>query len=185
MVINNTSIKGLNLITPNINNDERGYFMEAFKSSFIKKINSNITFIQDNESHSKFGVLRGLHFQNPPFDQTKLIRVIRGKILDIAVDLRKDSKTFGKYESFIISSKNKRQLFIPNGFAHGFLTLSKKATILYKVDKKYSKSHESGIIFNDIDLNINWNLKNIKNISISSKDKKLMTFKEYIKRQKF
>ena len=172
MEIIKTFIEGLVIIQPRAFEDERGYFMESFKESFFKVNFPEINFIQDNESKSHYGVLRGLHFQKPPFDQTKLVRVIHGEIQDIAVDLRKESKTFGKYYSIILSGLNKKQLLVPKGFAHGFLTLSDEATILYKVDQIYSPKHESGLIFNDNELNIDWKIKKEK-IVVSKKDKKL------------
>ena len=134
-----TSIEGLVVIKPKVFQDERGYFMESFKESFIKKNFPDIKFIQDNESMSSYGVLRGLHFQNPPFEQTKLVRVIEGEVLDVAVDLRKNSLTYGKWESIVLSGKNKKQLFIPKGFAHGFVVLSEKAVFSYKVDNPIQK----------------------------------------------
>jgi len=176
MEIIKTNIEGLVIIKPKVYEDERGYFMESFKESFIKKNFPNINFIQDNESKSSFGVLRGLHFQSPPFDQTKLVRVIKGKVLDVAVDLRKNSKTFGKWESVILSGKNKKQLLIPKGFAHGFIVHSNKAIFSYKVDTPYKKESEKGIIYNDKSLNIDWGIDE-KEIIISQKDLNLKEFK--------
>ena len=138
MEIVKTSIEGLVVIQPKVFEDERGYFMESYKESFINDHFTGIHFIQDNESKSSYGVLRGLHFQKPPFEQTKLVRVIQGEVLDVAVDLRKDSKTYGKYESIILSEKNKKQVFIPKGFAHGFVVLSKETILNYKVDNYYN-----------------------------------------------
>lgn len=175
MKINKTSIEGLYLIEPIIHKDRRGYFMESYKSSIIKTISPNIKFIQENESMSSFGVLRGLHYQNIPYQQTKLVRVIKGKVLDVVVDLRPKSPSYGKHESFILSSKNKNQLYIPKGFAHGFLVLSKKAIFNYKVDNIYNQKSESGIIYNDKTLNIDWKLNNDEMI-ISSKDLSLPNF---------
>ena len=146
--------------------------MESFKSSFIKENFPNIQFIQDNESKSSFGVLRGLHYQKPPFEQTKLVRVIEGEVLDVAVDLRKNSPTFGNWESVILSGDNKKQFFIPKGFAHGFVVLSKEAIFSYKVDNYYSPQHETGIRYDQKDLNINWILPK-SSITISSKDREL------------
>ena len=177
MEIIKTSIEGLVIIQPKVFEDERGYFMESFKESFIKENFPNIHFVQDNESKSSYGVLRGLHFQKPPYEQTKLVRVVEGEVLDIAVDLRKDSLTYGKWESFILSGDNKRQLMIPKGFAHGFLTLTTSAILNYKVDSYYNKESETGIIFDDKTLNINWILPKAK-IQLSPKDK---TLKELIK----
>ena len=144
----------------------------------IKKIdkNFNILFVQDNESKSIKGVIRGLHFQIPPFEQTKLVRCVSGKILDVVVDLRKNSKTYGKFFSIELSSKNNKQLLVPKGFAHGFQVLSKTAIVSYKVDNYYNPKADSGIIWNDKDLSIDWNLE-IKPI-LSAKDLKLIPFKE-------
>ena len=133
MEIIKTSIDGLVIIQPKIINDQRGYFMESYKESFIKENFPDIHFIQDNESKSSYGVLRGLHFQKPPFEQTKLVRVILGEVLDVCVDLRKNSQTYGKWESIILSEHNKKQLFIPNGFAHGFVVKSDVAIFSYKI----------------------------------------------------
>ena len=169
MEIIKTSIKDLIIIMPKVFEDERGYFMESYKVSLIKENFPEINFIQDNESKSSYGVLRGLHFQKPPFEQTKLVRVVEGEVQDVAVDLRPGSPTYGKHESIILSGKNKKQFLIPKGFAHGFLTLSKKAIVSYKVDNKYSHSHEEGIHFDDRILQINWKLKK-RDIRVSVKD---------------
>ena len=135
MEITKTSIEGLLIIKPKVFEDDRGYFMESYKDSFIKESFPDIHFIQDNESKSSYGVLRGLHFQKPPFEQTKLVRVIQGEVLDVAVDLRKDSETYGKWESIILSGENKKQFLVPKGFAHGFIVISDTAIFSYKVDK--------------------------------------------------
>ncbi|MDB2701953.1 dTDP-4-dehydrorhamnose 3,5-epimerase [Flavobacteriaceae bacterium] len=174
MVITKTSIQGLVIIEPKVYKDERGYFMESFKDSFIREKFPNIQFIQDNESKSSYGVLRGLHFQKPPYEQTKLVRVIEGEILDVAVDLRKKSTSFSKWESVILSGKNKKQFFIPRGFAHGFVVLSDKAIVSYKVDSPYSLEHESGIIYDDNKLEINWIIPK-SDLILSEKDLKLKT----------
>lgn len=175
MEIIKTSIEGLVIIQPKVFKDERGYFMESFKESFIKENFPDIHFIQDNESRSTYGVLRGLHFQKPPFEQTKLVRVIDGEVLDVAVDLRKNSPTFGKWESIVLSGENKKQFFIPKGFAHGFITISKEAVFSYKVDNPYSKDYESGVIFNDSSLSIKWGISQSE-IIVSPKDTKLKSF---------
>lgn len=172
MEIIKTSIEGLVIIQPKVFKDERGYFMESYKDSFIKENFPDIHFIQDNESKSTYGVLRGLHFQKPPFEQTKLVRVISGEVLDVAVDLRKNSPTYGKWESVVLSGDNKKQFFIPKGFAHGFIVLSKEAIFSYKVDAPYKKEFESGIGFDDKSLNINWKIES-KNIKLSAKDNSL------------
>ncbi len=169
MEIRKTSIEGLTLIKPKVYNDERGYFMESYKESFIKENFPNIHFIQGNESKSSFGVLRGLHLQLNPYSQTKLVRVVEGEIYDVAVDLRPKSQSYGKWESFILSSDNKKQLLIPIGFAHGFICLSEIAIINYKVDNIYSKDHERTLLYNDPSLNIKWPIEN-KNLIVSQKD---------------
>lgn len=177
MEIIKTSIEGLLIIQPKVFEDKRGYFMESYKESFLKENFPDIHFIQDNESRSNYGVLRGLHFQKPPFEQTKLVRVIDGEVLDVAVDLRKDSPTYGKWESIILSGKNKKQFFIPKGFAHGFVVLSEEAIFSYKVDNAYFPDYDSGIRFDDPDLKIDWVLKQQKLI-ISDKDRDLKNFSE-------
>jgi dTDP-4-dehydrorhamnose 3,5-epimerase len=146
------------LIEPAVHSDERGYFMETFRQDLLDKaLGYKVNFIQDNESKSNSkGVLRGLHFQLPPFTQNKLIRVIKGDVLDVAVDIRRNSPTFGKYVSVELSGKNKKQLFVPGGFAHGFVVLSEGAILAYKVDAYYSPEHEEGVAYNDEDIDINW-----------------------------
>lgn len=178
MEIIKTHIKDLVIIQPKVFNDDRGYFMETFKSSFFKDHFPDINFIQENESSSKFGVLRGLHFQSPPYSQSKLVRVIKGKVLDVAVDLRYDSETYGKHFKLVLSGKNKKQFFIPKGFAHGFLVLSKKAIFNYKVDNYYNSESDSGIIYSDPDIAIDWDMP-LENIRLSPKDKHLGKFKSF------
>ena len=179
MKIKKTLINGLLIIQPQVIHDERGYFLESFNQEKLKDIIPKITFIQDNETKSKKGVLRGLHFQKPPFEQSKLVRCIKGEVLDVAVDLRKSSPTYGKSESIILSGQNKKQFFIPKGFAHGFVVLSEEAIFAYKVDNKYSPEFDSGIIWNDEDLKINW-LLDKKELIISEKDKNLKSLKKII-----
>jgi dTDP-4-dehydrorhamnose 3,5-epimerase len=169
MKFTGSEIKGLFLIEPVVNYDSRGYFFESFKEKEFELNIGKINFIQDNESKSSKGVLRGLHYQIPPFAQSKLVRVVEGSILDIAVDIRNGSPTFGKYESFELNSDNKHQLFIPRGFAHGFLALSEYAVIQYKVDNYYSKESERGIIYNDSVLGIDWQMDE-KMLLVSEKD---------------
>tara|TARA_B100002052_G_C15853209_1_gene586139 strand:- start:873 stop:1427 length:555 start_codon:yes stop_codon:yes gene_type:complete len=176
--IKECKIAGLKLFEPKVIKDERGYFMESFNEKTFDKYLEGINFVQDNESKSKFGVLRGLHFQRPPLDQAKLVRVISGKIYDVAIDLRKNSPTYARYECFELSSENKHQLFIPSGFAHGFLVISEKAIVNYKVDKYYSKEHESGIIWNDEIINIKWPI-NPDKIMVSEKDRRLIRFNKF------
>ena len=144
-----TEIDGVWLIEPKVFFDERGYFMEAFKKEEFESHIGPVNFVQDNESKSSFGVLRGLHYQKGEYSQAKLVRVIKGEVLDVAVDLRKSSPTFGKYVSVLLSEENKRQFFIPRGFAHGFAVLSEEAIFTYKVDNKYAPQAEASILFND------------------------------------
>jgi len=175
MKIIKTFIENLLVIEPQLFRDDRGFFYESYnKKKLDKKI--KIVFVQDNESKSIKGVIRGLHFQAPPFEQTKLVSCVSGNILDVAVDLRTNSKTYGKSFSIELSSENNKQLFIPRGFAHGFQVLSETAIVNYKVDNYYNSKSESGLIWNDKDLSIDWKL-NIKPI-LSKKDLKLMSFKD-------
>ena len=174
MKINKTFIEDLLIIEPPLFKDYRGFFYESYNKNNLDKI-INIAFVQDNESKSNKGVIRGLHFQLPPFEQTKLVRCVSGKILDVAVDLRINSKTFGKFFSVELSSENNFQLFVPKGFAHGFQVLSETAIVNYKVDNFYNPKSDSGIIWNDKDLSIDWNL-DLKPI-LSPKDLKLKSFK--------
>ena len=170
MNIINTSIEGVVIIEPRILGDHRGYFFESFSKKRFKKHVFNTHFIQDNESCSKFGVLRGLHFQKPPFAQSKLVRVVRGEVLDISLDIRKGSPTFGKHVSVLLSEKNKRQVFIPRGFAHGFVVLSENAIFQYKCDNYYVPQSEGAIAYNDPSLKIDWKIEESQ-IQLSDKDK--------------
>ena len=165
-----TQIPEVVIIEPKVFGDDRGYFMETFREDLFEKNIRKIHFIQDNESKSKKGVLRGLHYQLPPFAQSKLVRVIKGKVLDVAVDIRKGSLTFGKYVAVELSEENKRQLFIPRGFAHGFLVTSDEAIFAYKVDNYYAPEYDRGIRFDDPNININWNFPK-EQILVSDKDK--------------
>ena len=177
MEFSNTNISGVVLCKPNIFADERGYFYESFhKKEFEQFIGKTVNFCQDNEAKSQKGVLRGLHYQIPPFAQSKLVRVIKGTVLDVAVDIRKSSKTFGKYVMVELSEHNKHQLFIPAGFAHGYVVLSDEAIFCYKVDNYYNKASERGIIYNDETLKIDWQLSSNEFI-VSEKDTKLPAFK--------
>ena len=176
MKISKTFIEDLLVIKSQLFKDERGFFYETYnKKNFEKIIKAN--FIQDNESKSNRGVVRGLHFQLPPFEQAKLVRCVNGKILDVAVDLRVNSKTYGKFFSIELSSDNNNQLFIPKGFAHGFQVLSETAIVNYKVDEYYNLDSDSGIIWNDKDLSIDWN-PDIKPI-LSVNDLKLTSFNKF------
>lgn len=172
-----TDIEGVFIIEPKIFGDSRGYFFESFNQNEFDENIGEIAFIQDNESRSSYGVLRGLHFQKPPFNQAKLVRCISGEVLDVVVDLRKNSKTFGKHVSVIISSENKKQFFVPRGFAHGFVVLSKEAIFAYKVDNSYAPTHDSGIAWNDSDINIDWKIP-FNDILLSEKDKIQPFFKD-------
>lgn len=171
MEVRQTGIEGLLIIQPIIFGDERGYFFESFSQKEFEEKACNTLFVQDNESKSRYGVLRGLHFQMPPFEQAKLVRVVRGRVLDVAVDIRKDSPTFARYFSLELSEENKLQLFIPRGFAHGFVVLSDEAIFQYKCDNYYSPTHEGAIRWNDPRLSIDWQLP-VQDIILSEKDKK-------------
>ena len=170
MKIEETHLKGCFVITPKIFEDERGYFFESFnKNVFEQETGINVNFVQDNQSMSAKYVLRGLHFQTGKYAQAKLVQVIRGKVLDVCVDIRKKSPTFGQHFSIILDDKNRKQLYIPRGFAHGFLVLENKSIFSYKCDNFYNKESEGGIIYNDESLNINWKL-NEDEFIISEKD---------------
>lgn len=152
-----TEIEGVYVLEPKVFRDARGYFFESWRQAdFDQHIGRHVEFIQDNESKSSYGVLRGLHYQKGEYSQAKLVRVIRGRVLDVAVDIRKSSPTFGKYVAVELSEDNKRQLFIPRGFAHGFLVLSDEAVFTYKVDNVYAPQHEASIRWNDEDIHIEW-----------------------------
>ncbi|HUH28977.1 dTDP-4-dehydrorhamnose 3,5-epimerase [Gelidibacter sp.] len=181
MRIEETNLKDCYLITPKIFTDERGSFFESFnKQQFLKLTGLSIEFVQDNQSESQKGVLRGLHFQTGDFGQAKLVRVITGSVLDVAVDIRPESKTFGQHFSMVLSAQNNKQLYIPRGFAHGFLVLEDHTIFSYKCDNYYNKASESGIIFNDQTLQINWKFSESELI-ISEKDKELPTFETLFK----
>jgi dTDP-4-dehydrorhamnose 3,5-epimerase len=167
-----TDIPGLLVFEPKVFEDSRGYFFESYSEKNFSELGISIRFVQDNESSSLYGVIRGLHYQLNPFAQTKLIRVLKGKILDVVVDIRKGSPSFGKSFSLELTEENKKQLFIPAGFAHGFSVLSKKAIVFYKCDQFYNKENEAGIRFDDPQLNIDWRIPEGKAV-ISDKDEKL------------
>ena len=177
MSFHNTDIPGLLVFEPDVFEDSRGYFFESYNEKTFRDAGINLRWVQDNQSSSLYGVIRGLHYQLPPFDQCKLVRVFRGKILDVIVDIRKGSPTYGKTYCKVLSAKNKRQLFIPKGFAHGFSVLSEKAEVLYKCDGFYNKESEAGIIYNDPALNIDWRIPAELAI-ISEKDKDLPLLKD-------
>ncbi|MDC1237768.1 dTDP-4-dehydrorhamnose 3,5-epimerase [Polaribacter sp.] len=178
MKFTKTNIEGLVIIEPIVFGDERGYFLETYNEKQFEEFIGKISFVQDNESKSAKGVLRGLHFQKPPFDQAKLVRCIEGEVLDIAVDVRKNSKTYGKHVAVLLSGVNKRQLFVPRGFAHGFLVLSDTATFAYKVDNTYAPEFDAGIRWNDKELNIKWGMGDSE-VIISAKDAELPFFLEF------
>ncbi len=172
-----TNIEGLIIIEPKVFGDDRGYFFESFNQKEFEDNIGKIDFVQDNESKSSYGVLRGLHFQKPPFNQAKLVRCIQGEVLDVAVDLRKDSNTYGNWKSVLLTGENKKQFFIPRGFAHGFVVLSEMATFAYKVDNWYAPDYDSGIAWNDPELNIDWKVEE-QDVLLSDKDRKLGVLSE-------
>lgn len=174
-----TDIEGVYILEPRVFNDARGYFMEAWKRDEFAEAIGNVEFIQDNESKSSYGVLRGLHYQKGEYSQAKLVRVIKGRVLDVAVDIRKGSPTFGKYVSVELSEDNKRQFFIPRGFAHGFLVLSDEAIFTYKVDNVYAPQAEAGIKFDDPDIGIDWPIAP-EDMLLSEKDKHGACLKEAV-----
>ena len=171
-----TEIDGVYILEPRVFNDDRGYFFEAWKKEDFEEHVDKVDFIQDNESKSSYGVLRGLHYQKGNYSQAKLVRVIKGKVLDVAVDIRKSSPTFGKHVMVELSDENKRQFFIPRGFAHGFLVLSDEAVFTYKVDNIYAPQHEASIRWNDEEINIQWPI-DIKDVVTSEKDLKASSLK--------
>ena len=176
MKFSRAEIPDIIIIEPDVFSDERGYFFESFKQNELNEfLGYDVNFCQDNESKSTYGVLRGLHYQESPFAQAKLVRVIQGSVLDVAVDIRKDSPTFGKHISIELNDQNKKQLCIPRGFAHGFITLSETAVFAYKVDNYFNKESDRGIAFDDKALDINWRIKNI-DFKISKKDTKQPSF---------
>jgi dTDP-4-dehydrorhamnose 3,5-epimerase len=170
MQIIQTDIKGVVIIKPRVFGDERGYFFESFSQREFEEKVSETVFLQDNESKSKYGVLRGLHFQKQPFEQAKLARVVKGKVLDVAVDIRKDSPTYGRHVSTELSGENKHQIFIPRGFAHGFVVLSEDVIFQYKCDNYYMPDYEGALLWNDPQLNIDWQLP-MEDIILSEKDR--------------
>ena len=172
MDIFKTEIDDVLLLRPSVHVDSRGYFFESYNKILLSTMDLEVDFVQDNESKSNFGVLRGIHFQKPPFEQSKLVRVIKGKVQDIAIDLRPTSQTYKQYVSAILDDDNKEELFIPKGFGHAFLTLSKYAIVAYKVDCIYDKDSDSGIKYDDPSINIDWKLDK-NQIILSDKDNSL------------
>lgn len=180
MTVEETNLKDCFVITPNVIKDNRGYFFESFnKAQFETKTGIVVNFIQDNQSLSSKGVLRGLHFQVGAFSQAKLVRVIQGKVLDVCVDLRKKSPTYGKHFSLILDAVEHKQLYIPKGFAHGFLVLENDTIFSYKCDNYYNKDSERGIIYNDKALNVDWGFQE-EDLVLSEKDKRLPTLRAYL-----
>lgn len=170
MTVTETGLKDCVIIEPKVFGDKRGYFLETFNANTFKELTGlNVEFVQDNESFSSRGVLRGLHYQTGEHAQAKLVRVVKGEVLDVAVDLRKDSPTYGQHVTVNLSEDNKKQLFVPRGFAHGFVVLSETAIFAYKCDNLYHKESEGGVIYNDESLNINWQIAENEMI-ISEKD---------------
>jgi dTDP-4-dehydrorhamnose 3,5-epimerase len=177
MTIEKTTIEDLVIITPRVFEDSRGFFFEAYNQAEFREKGINYQFIQDNQSFSKRGVIRGLHLQISPFAQAKLVRVIEGEILDVAVDLRKNSPTYGQHFTVVLSAENKKQLMVPHGFAHGFSVLSETASVIYKVDQLYNKESERGIRYDDPKLAIDWQLSP-EEIIVSEKDLILPVFED-------
>ena len=172
MNFNKTDIPEILIIEPKLFGDERGYFLESFNKNTFEENIGEVNFVQDNESKSSKGVIRGLHFQKPPYTQAKLVRCIEGEVLDVAVDIRKGSPTYGKYVAVKLSGENKKQLFVPRGFAHGFAVLSDTAIFAYKVDNIYAPEYDAGLHWNDPKINIKWGI-NEEDILVSKKDLKL------------
>jgi dTDP-4-dehydrorhamnose 3,5-epimerase len=173
MKVTETELKGCFILEPILFEDERGYFFESFNAKkFNEAISEEVAFVQDNQSYSSYGVVRAIHYQLGDFAQAKLVRVLSGRVLDVAVDLRKNSPTFGKHFSVQLSGENKKQLFIPRGFGHGFSVLSETAEFFYKCDNFYNKASEGGIIYNDPSLNIDWQMP-VDEIKVSDKDLEL------------
>ena len=180
MTFTRTKIPDVIIIDPQVHGDERGYFVETFNQDRLEEfLGFKVNFCQDNESKSSKGVLRGLHYQLHPAAQTKLVRVIQGKVLDVAVDIREGSPTFGQHVAVLLSGENKRQLFVPRGFAHGFVVMEDETTFAYKVDNHYSPENESGLAFDDLSLDINW-LIDKSELKLSDKDTKQPLLKDAI-----
>lgn len=177
-----TSIKDLYIIEPQVFGDSRGYFMESYSEQDFKAAGLHMQFVQDNESRSKKGVLRGLHFQTQ-HTQGKLVRVVEGEVYDVAVDLREGSPTFGKWEGVLLSAENKRQFYVPEDFAHGFLVLSDMATFQYKCTDYYAPEYDGGIRWNDPDIGIEWPLEGIEEVLLSEKDQKQPSLKEFMSKE--
>jgi dTDP-4-dehydrorhamnose 3,5-epimerase len=177
MEITKTEIEGLLILQPKIWRDERGYFFESFREDVFKKLNLDLNFVQDNQSLSQRGTIRGLHFQQAPHEQGKLVRVLQGKVLDVALDIRKNSATYGKYFAIELSADNQTQFFIPPGFAHGFSTLEDNTIFCYKCTNYYDKASEGGVLYNDPALGIDWK---VEGLFVSDKDKELPSLKDFV-----
>lgn len=177
MKIIKTPIEGLLVLQPKIWHDERGYFFESFRSDVFEKLNIEVNFVQDNQSLSQRGTIRGLHFQQAPYEQGKLVRVVQGKVLDVALDIRKNSPTYGQYYSIELSAENQTQFYIPPGFAHGFSTLEDNTIFCYKCTNYYHKASEGGVLFNDPALGIDWK---VEGLFVSDKDKELPLLKDFV-----
>ncbi len=182
MPFHSTPLPGLFVFEPRVFEDDRGYFFESYNSNTFKDRGVSADFVQDNEAKSTYGVLRGLHYQTPPFAQAKLVRVVEGEVLDVVVDIREDSHTYGQWYSIRLSAENKKQLFVPRGFAHGYVVLSSTAIFCYKCDNFYSKPHEGGVLYNDPNLNIDWEI-DLSQAILSEKDKKQPVFGQHISMQ--
>ena len=177
MTVINTDIQGVVIIEPKVFGDHRGYFFESFSEKDFAEAVGEVKFVQDNESKSSYGVLRGLHFQKPPHAQAKLVRVVKGRVLDVAVDLRKGSPTFGKHVAVELTEENHRQLFIPRGFAHGFVVLSDEAVFQYKCDNYYAPQSEGSVLWNDPDIGIQWGIPS-EDVMLSEKDRNAPLLKD-------
>lgn len=177
MNVINTDIQGVVIIEPKVFGDHRGYFFESFSEKDFTSAVGEVKFVQDNESKSSYGVLRGLHFQKPPHAQAKLVRVVKGRVLDVAVDLRKGSPTFGKHVAVELTEENHRQLFIPRGFAHGFAVLSDEAVFQYKCDNYYAPQSEGSVLWNDPDIGIEWGIPS-EDVMLSEKDRNAPLLKD-------
>lgn len=177
MKVIKTQIPEVLIFEPKVFGDDRGYFFESFRQDVFKEAVGKIQFVQDNQSKSSYGVLRGLHFQRPPYTQSKLVRCIEGKVLDVAVDIRIGSPTYGKYVAVELSAENNRQLWVPQGFAHGFVVLSETAVFAYKCDNYYAPEYDGGMAWNDADINIDWQIP-INDIKLSEKDNNQPSLKE-------
>lgn len=177
MEIQNTHIEGLIVLQPKIWKDDRGYFFESFRQDIFSKLNIDVNFVQDNQSLSQKGTIRGLHYQTVPFEQGKLVRVVQGSVLDVALDIRKNSPTYGQYFAIELSAENQTQFFIPPGFAHGFSTLEDNTIFCYKCTNYYSKANEGGVRFDDPALGIDWK---VEGLFVSDKDRELPVFAEFV-----